>query len=125
METKAARLAAVKGSPEEVSEIEQALVHLRAAADDLDQVVAWDARFHEAITRAAHNRLLEQAMVPTAAFLTEARHRMHALPGEVERSIAAHERILLAIQRQEPEEAGRAMREHLRVVERDLGIQVP
>jgi DNA-binding FadR family transcriptional regulator len=58
-------------------------------------------------------------------FLTKARHRMHSLPGEVERSIAAHKRIVRAIARRDPNRAARAMREHLRAVERELGIEFP
>lgn len=125
VETTAARLAAVKASADEVRAIEEALGQMRAATGDLDQVVVWDSHFHQAIIGASHNRLLDQAMALTVDFLTQARYRMHSLPGEVERALTAHAEILAAIKRRDPDEAARAMREHLRGAERDLGIVLP
>jgi GntR family transcriptional repressor for pyruvate dehydrogenase complex len=125
VETTAARLAAVKATAEEMRDLAEALARMRAAADDLQEVVVWDTRFHQGLIRAAHNRLLDQAMALDDGFLTQARYRMHAIPGEVERALAAHEAILAAIERRDPDEAARAMREHLRGVEQDLGIVLP
>jgi GntR family transcriptional repressor for pyruvate dehydrogenase complex len=125
VETTAARLAAVKATPDEVRAIAEALARMRAAIGDLHQTVVWDSHFHQAIIRASHNRLLDQAMALTVDFLTQARYRMHSLPGEVDRAIAAHAGILTAIERRDPDEAARAMREHLRGAERDLGIVLP
>lgn len=125
VETTAARLAAVKASPDEVRGMVDALARMRAAVGDLHQIVLWDSHFHQAILRASHNRLLDQAMALDFDFLTQARYRMHALPGEVERALAAHAEILAAIERREPEAAARAMREHLRGAEQDLGIELP
>lgn len=125
VETTAARLAAVKASSEEIEAIEDALNHLRGSANDLAQVVSWDTKFHASVIRAAHNRLLEQALALSNDYLIEARFRMHSLPGEVDRSIAAHERIIEAIRQRDPNGAALAMREHLRGVEEDLGIRLP
>jgi GntR family transcriptional regulator, transcriptional repressor for pyruvate dehydrogenase complex len=125
VETTAALLAAAKATPAEIETMIEAQTRMRAAGDDLDEIVLWDSRFHENVLHAAHNRLLEQAMALTIDFLTEARHRMHALPGEVDRSLAAHDRVLQAIQQHDPDGAARAMRDHLRVVEQDLGVRLP
>ena len=125
VETTAARLAAVKATGDEIADLARAVEQLRAARDDLNQVVFWDGQFHNAIIRASRNRPLEQAMTVTADFLTQARYRMHSLPGEVERSLNAHERILAGIEERDPEEAAIAMRDHLRGVEQDLGIDLP
>jgi GntR family transcriptional repressor for pyruvate dehydrogenase complex len=125
VETTAARLAAVKASPDEISAIDDALAHLRESTSDLTQVVSWDTTFHRCVIRAAHNRLLEQALALSNDYLTEARFRMHSLPGEIDRSINAHERIIEAIRQHDPSAAAIAMREHLRGVEEDLGIRLP
>jgi GntR family transcriptional repressor for pyruvate dehydrogenase complex len=125
VETTAARLAAVKASAEEIEAIEDALAHFRDSTDDLGQVVSWDTTFHRCVISAAHNRLLEQALALSNDYLTEARFRMHSLPGEVDRSISAHERIVEAIRQRDPSNAALAMREHLRSVEEDLGISLP
>jgi GntR family transcriptional repressor for pyruvate dehydrogenase complex len=125
VETTATRLAAVKASSDEIKAMADALARMQAAAGDLHQVVTWDSHFHQAILRASRNRLLDQAMALDFDFLTQARYRMHSLPGEVERALAAHAEILAAIERREPEAAARAMREHLRGAEQDLGIELP
>ncbi|HEY7036055.1 MAG TPA: FadR/GntR family transcriptional regulator [Thermomicrobiales bacterium] len=125
VETTAARLAAVKASPDELRTMADALAQMRMSVGDLHQVVVWDSHFHEAILSASHNRLLDQAMALDFDFLTQARYRMHSLPGEVERALAAHAEILAAIERQEPAAAAHAMREHLRGAEQDLGIVLP
>jgi GntR family transcriptional repressor for pyruvate dehydrogenase complex len=125
VETTAARLAAVKASPDEVSGMADALAQMRVAVGDLHQVVIWDSHFHQAILRASRNRLLDQAMALDFDFLTQARYRMHSLPGEVERALAAHAEILAAIERREPTAAAHAMREHMRGAEQDLGIVLP
>jgi GntR family transcriptional repressor for pyruvate dehydrogenase complex len=125
VETTAARLAAVKASSDEIHALATAVEELRKADTDLNQIVFWDGRFHDDIIRASKNRPLEQAMTVTADFLIQARYRMHSLPGEVERSLNAHERILSAIQQRDPDEAAQAMRDHLRGVEQDLGIELP
>lgn len=116
---------AALGVIEEIGELGEALLQMRVAVGDLHQIVVWDTRFHEGIIRASHNRLLDQALALTVDFLTQARYRMHSVPGEVDRALAAHARIHDAIARRDPDEAARAMREHLRGVEQDLGIALP
>jgi len=125
VETTAARLAAVKASPEDLQFLKQTILETRSNSRDVDAVVACDTAFHQGITRAAHNRLLEQALELTHDLLAEVRYRTLSLPGEVDHAIAAHEWILDAIQQQHPDAAAAAMREHLRAVEHDLGLDVP
>ena len=125
VETTAARLAAVKATADEIGGLSEALARMQATADDLHGVVVWDTHFHQGIIRAARNRLLDQAMALNDDFLTQARYRMHVIPGEVERALTAHAAILAAIRGRDPDAAARAMREHLRGVEQDLGIVLP
>jgi GntR family transcriptional repressor for pyruvate dehydrogenase complex len=125
VETTAARLAAVKATETELRELEEVLAAMRAAAADLHETVALDTRFHAIILAAARNRLLDQALALTADYLTQARYRMHSVPGEIQHALAAHERILAAIARHEPDGAATAMHEHLRAVALDLGIRLP
>ncbi len=124
VETTAARLAAVKATPAEIEQISDALAGMQVA-EAPEQVIAWDRRFHESIMRAAHNRLLEQAIALDAEFLSQARHRMQADPAHAAQSVAEHGRILAAIERHDPEGAALMMREHLRAVELGLGVHLP
>ena len=125
VETTAARLAAVKATAEDLQALGQAIAATRSHGLDLEAVVALDTAFHSGITRAARNRLLDQALELTHDLLLEVRYRTLSLPGEVEYAIAAHERILSAIERRDPDAAASAMRDHLRAVEHDLGLDVP
>jgi GntR family transcriptional repressor for pyruvate dehydrogenase complex len=125
VETTAAHLAAVKASDDDLDALARTLVQMRGGADDLRAVVHFDTLFHHRITRASRNRLLEQAMTKTHHLLAEVRHRTLALPGEVGRAAQAHEQILTALRNRDAPGAGRAMREHLRAVEQDLGILLP
>jgi GntR family transcriptional repressor for pyruvate dehydrogenase complex len=125
VETTAARLASIKASAGDVEHMSEALAEMRAQAGDLSHVVKCDTRFHQSITQASRNRLLEQAFDLTHELLAEVRYRTLSLPGEVDRAITAHERILRAIERHDPDLAASAMREHLRAVEQDLDIQLP
>lgn len=125
VETTAAHLASVKASAADLEAIAQALQQMRGGVDDLPEIVRFDTIFHQRITRASRNRLLEQAMTKTHHLLAEVRCRTLALPGEVDRAVRAHERILDALRGRDPHGAARAMREHLRAVEQDLGILLP
>jgi len=125
IETTSARLAAVKATKKDIGTIADALDQMRAAVGNIHQIVVWDTEFHAAIIRCSHNRLIDQAISLNTDYLTQARYRMHSVPGEVEHALAAHERILFAISERDPDAAAFAMREHLRGVERDLGVDVP
>ena len=125
IETTAARLAAVKATADDVAAIALALDQMRASVGNIHQIVVWDTEFHAAIIRCSHNRLIDQAISHNSNYLTQARYRMHSVPGEIEHALAAHARILQAITEKDPDAAAVAMREHLRTVERDLGIDVP
>lgn len=125
VETTAAQLAAFKATNSEIRELAETHQQMRLAADDLHDTVALDTRFHAIILSASRNRLLDQAIALTADYLTQARYRMHSVPGEIAHALAAHERILTTIERRDPEGAMRVMHEHLRAVALDLGIHLP
>lgn len=124
VETTAARLAAVKATPAEIEQIAAAIEAMRSA-ETPEQIITRDRQFHETIMRAAHNRLLEQAMDLDAEFLGQARLRMQADPAHAIQSVAEHGRVLAAIERHDPEGAALMMREHLRAVELGLGVHLP
>jgi GntR family transcriptional repressor for pyruvate dehydrogenase complex len=125
VETTAAQLAAVKATDDEIRELSAVLDEMRLAAADLRETVELDTRFHGIILGASRNRLLDQAIAMTADYLTQARYRMHSVPGEIDHVLASHGCILKTIERRDPQGAMNAMHEHLRSVALDLGIQLP
>jgi GntR family transcriptional repressor for pyruvate dehydrogenase complex len=125
VETTAAQLAAFKATNSEIRELADVMQQMRLAADDLHETVALDTRFHAVILSASRNRLLDQAIALTADYLTQARYRMHSVPGEIAHVLTEHGQILEAIERRDPDRAMHAMHEHLRSVALDLGIHLP
>jgi GntR family transcriptional regulator, transcriptional repressor for pyruvate dehydrogenase complex len=125
VETAAARLAAVKATAGELDEMDAILARLSGPNPDAAYVVRWDSDFHRAIFRSSRNRLLAQALDVCESYLTEARFRMHAMPADITESIVEHHRILQAFRERDPDNASRAMREHLHTVGNHLGLQLP
>ena len=98
---------------------------MQLASDDLHETVVLDTRFHGIILSASRNRLLDQAIAHTADYLTQARYRMHSVPGEIAHALTSHGLILHAIEHRRPDGAMNAMHDHIRSVARDLGIDLP
>lgn len=75
-----------------------------------------DAEFHAAIAAAAHNRVLEGLMARLAEDIARVREESLSQPGRPPRSLAAHWRILEAVEAGDPRAAVAAMDAHLRQV---------
>jgi len=75
-----------------------------------------DAAFHHAIALAARNEILLHMIDAMADVIQESRIESLSEPGRPPRSLAAHRKILAAIEVRNAELAGEAMRQHLRVV---------
>jgi GntR family transcriptional repressor for pyruvate dehydrogenase complex len=75
-----------------------------------------DAAFHHAIALAARNEVLLHLVDAMAEVIHESRVESLSEPGRPPQSLAAHRRILAAIEAQSPEAAADAMRQHLREV---------
>jgi DNA-binding FadR family transcriptional regulator len=106
------RVAAENRTEEGLQAIEQALEAGSDPAIDTDLFLAYDLEFHVAISRAAHNAVLELAM--TAIHL--ARPRTNTLLIQVlehQPVIDQHRVILAAIRAGDPDEAERAFAAHM------------
>jgi GntR family transcriptional repressor for pyruvate dehydrogenase complex len=75
-----------------------------------------DAAFHHAIALAARNEVLLHLVDAMAEVIGESRVESLSEPGRPPRSLAAHRRILAAIEAESPRQAAEAMRTHLREV---------
>lgn len=64
LEETAASLAAVRATEEDLAQIEAALGAMKEDGLDVDQTIAADLLFHQAVTRAAHNRYFELVLDP-------------------------------------------------------------
>jgi GntR family transcriptional repressor for pyruvate dehydrogenase complex len=116
IEVKLAELAAARRTRRD-------LTTMRAALDRMDDEmregglgIDGDAAFHHAIALAARNEILLHLVDAMAQVVHESRVESLSEPGRPPRSLAAHRRIMSAIEAGSAAEAAGAMRNHLREV---------
>ncbi len=112
VEPELAAQAATRASNEDVAEIHRELKAMENAGGDHDRLVEHDLLFHQAIFRAAGNRVCGlmfsvvhrslQKLITLTSTLVDAEH-----------TLGLHHRILTAIRKRDPDEARRRMSEHL------------
>lgn len=112
VEPKLAARAAERASAEDQQALEQAITRMEASAADAHQFVASDLEFHQAVYRAAGNRVCTMLFTVVHQSLEELIGFTSSLV-EPEHTIRFHRRILAAIGRGNPEAARLRMREHL------------
>jgi DNA-binding GntR family transcriptional regulator len=131
LEGLAAREAAVHATEEEIEHIYAAVPGRSAtgnAAKSHRSTVSPDAGkdFHAAISRAAHNPILNELLCCDIYDLTRFyRSQVRDLPGRRERAIIEHRRILEAIVEHDPEMAELQMRRHIAAAREGLEASLP
>ncbi|MCU1492914.1 MAG: GntR family transcriptional regulator [Acidimicrobiaceae bacterium] len=122
VEVAAARLAAQRRLASHVSELEQQLGRMRGAAAQrsLEMWVASDVRFHEVLLEAAGNPVVAALFDAIGEVVLDVRRRTSALPERWRRAIAAHERVLQAVEAGDAAAAEEAMAAHLADTEEDM-----
>jgi len=114
IESGAAGLAAQRRTEEDLAAMEAAITEMEATVGDLDQFTDADIRFHDAILRAAGNKLLFRLIQLIAPLLRVGRRMsLERLPEGPFESLRGHQAILAAIGAQDVPGARSAMREHL------------
>ena len=116
LETKLAALAAQRRSDADLTRIDQALAAMRAAVAAGRIPEAEDARFHAAVTAAAHSQLLADFMAEIADVIAESRTESLRQPGRPGKSMRQHEAVAAAIRAGDPRAAARAMHRHVETV---------
>jgi len=116
LEVKLAELAASRRSGQDMRAMRSALQIMEGEIRRGDLGLEGDAAFHHAIAVAARNGVLVRLIDEMAEAIKETRVESLSEPGRPPRSLAAHRRILAAIEAAEPGRAATAMRAHLREV---------
>lgn len=95
----AARLAAERITPEELTDLEETvnLTEFYVNKDDINKVLELDSRFHDIICRAGKNRPLRSMMSNFHNFLKMARHKSLNNPGRPTLMLEEHRKLLAAI----------------------------
>ncbi|WP_037571263.1 FadR/GntR family transcriptional regulator [Phaeacidiphilus oryzae] len=116
LETKIAALAAVRRTEEDLAAIEAALAAMAEAVDRGELGKAEDARFHAAVTAAAHSALLARFMTEISGSIAESRGESLRQPGRPAQSLGQHRAVAEAVRAGDPEAAAAAMHHHVEAV---------
>jgi DNA-binding FadR family transcriptional regulator len=122
-EPKAARLAALRASQGELTQIADAYRRMRSALEnDLERYTEADMAFHQSILSASHNHVLSQMGKVISSALRRLLRASVESSGDYARGIRAHGDVLAAIRNRDPDEAERAMRALIAVSADDLSL---
>lgn len=116
LEVRLAELASTRRSDSDLVDMRSALAEMEAEVGAGGLGVAGDTAFHHAVHRAGKNRVLEHVIDGLAEAIHETRIESLSEPDRPRASLAAHRRILDAIESADPPRAAAAMRAHLRQV---------
>ncbi len=107
------RLAASQAKPEDIELLRERLEQHRATLGKPEEFVRTDIAFHTAIASVTGNPIFTAISEAMLSWLFEFYTELLRFPGHEEITLAEHERIFNEIAARKPEEAARAMIEHL------------
>ncbi|MDI6600771.1 MAG: FadR/GntR family transcriptional regulator [Thermoanaerobacteraceae bacterium] len=117
LEIELARLAAMRATIDNLKDIEHTLKAMEKHIGEPDYFIKQDVAFHVAVSEAAQNNILFEAINAIRDLMTEVQREIVVYPGLMEKSFGYHKRIYQAIKEGNTEEAAKAMSEHLAHVE--------
>lgn len=119
LESQTADLAAQKATKKDLRDIEVALEGMEESLADPEKYLESDLRFHLGIARATQNSILHNLLTTIRGYLQAfIRETLASSPASDSTrraavSLAEHKKILRALKKGDPEEARRAMTEHI------------
>jgi len=116
LEVKLAQLAARRRNETDLSIMADALDTMAEDIETGGIGMDGDEKFHRAVTNAAHNPILAELMNYLSEPIRETRFESLSEPHRPPNSLVAHQQIADAIESGDTRRAGRAMRDHLRMV---------
>ena len=116
LEPAAAQLAASRRRESDIRILRAALEFMEAEIERGENGEAGNTQFHHAIWKAARSPVIERYLERLTDGIARIGHESLSQTGRPRESLAAHWRILDAIQRADPPEARRATEQHLLVV---------
>lgn len=112
IETRAAELAAVRASPQNLAAMQLALAECEAARADLQAFTATSIRFHELVVEASHNRVL-LAQFRALRFVLHPLLEPNTTEEVAQRVTRSHSTLLRAISAGDAEKAGDVMKQRI------------
>ena len=125
IEVEIAGLAAMHATEEEIQKLGQNVHEMEVGVDgNLKRFMNLDLEFHSGLARATHNELFVMLFDAISGAMVGTWEKMHNDPEERKHGLQYHHRILSAIERRNPDEARRAVRENIESFKRDLVAHV-
>jgi GntR family transcriptional repressor for pyruvate dehydrogenase complex len=118
IEVQSATLAAQRRTAVELAELKSILPALENAVHDPSAFTAMDTQFHLLVAAASHNKILHHLIESIRELMQESMRavsRQRVTEEQHQFALTAHARIVDAIERAEPKEAGSAMAAHFDV----------
>jgi len=112
LECKIARLAAKSREDTHLEAMRQNISEMEENYEDLDYCVTKDMEFHGILREASGNRIFEVVLGPLSEILWEIRRGTTQLVG-VGIGIGGHKQLLQAVEAKDPEQAEKAMHDHI------------
>jgi DNA-binding FadR family transcriptional regulator len=112
VEPEMASRAAERATAADVGSLHSALTGMESSASEMHRFIELDVAFHQAIFRASGNRVFQLMFSAIQHFLLTGIARTSPLV-DFAHTLRFHRRIFETIDRRQPEEARRAMTEHL------------
>jgi GntR family transcriptional repressor for pyruvate dehydrogenase complex len=113
LEVGVAALAAERATPADIARLAEHLAGMSAALDDPQTYLKHDVDFHRAVASASKNPILGALVEMVSSVLYQQRRQTVARALDLGRSVVMHRRIYRAIAGKDPEQARRAMNQHL------------
>jgi len=90
---------------------------MEATTGDPEEFLKHDVRFHQAMARAANNKLMSGVMDTVAQLLFHIRRQNVAQAKDLEEAIEWHEKIVTAMRKHDPKRAKETLSGHLRAAQ--------
>ena len=117
IEVRTAELAAKLRTSDQVSRMKELVEEASRHLDEPEVLSKKDAQFHVAIAEASQNLVMVRVMLTLLDLLAKSRLESLSIPGQAERALQHHRRIIQTIEAQDPAEAKNAILNHLNQTE--------
>ena len=120
VEPAAMRLAALRATPQDISEIELAYAGMRRAVEEGGDYVTYDLRFHQGLLRASRNRMLVQMSKALGALLRTSFEISSRRKNGPLISLPMHREVLDAVIARDPDRAEKAIQQLIDSARNDI-----
>jgi GntR family transcriptional repressor for pyruvate dehydrogenase complex len=112
-----AELAAERATESDIAALIEEVEGMKSNTGDPEEFLKHDVRFHQAIARAANNKLMSGVMDTVAQLLFHIRRQTITQASDLDEAIDWHEKIIAAIRKHDPKRAKETLSGHLRAAQ--------